>query len=625
MRIIEKIIFLVLISHITGFSQIPFLKVVQNQKYGYIDTTGNVIIPCNFHTLASFSEGLAAARINGLYGYIDEKGDFVIKPQFEYATDFSEGYAQVFHQGSSFFIDKKGKMAIPSQGDQMGPFEFGVAHVMSKSGKTGLINRQGQFVVDTNKFFTISSFDQGVAIVTKYDRQARYNARYKYGVIDTSGKLIVPFDRYRDIEGFKHGLAKVSFKGGNKVGLIDRSGHLLMKIANADLYLEDLVPGNRIDLLMNRKGKTNGSPFYHAYADQNGKLIINNSDFEWGHSFSHHRAFVKKNDVWILIDTLGQQISQNEFDAVMDGVYHNGYTWVRQKDDQYWSVIDIEGMVVQETKSEYAERIPNSNLLIYEKYHEETDQMTWGLIDGSGKIITQALFQNYDRGGFQNGYLLILEDGHQKYINKAGKCIWMAKIEPNTCSINVDYMLRGHFYASSERHPNDPSGFAKSDNAPQAIQSQQDFPADLAILVRENQLSTEPCKQQLHISNRSGENQLFNAQDSRLYLKLQAKDLDGKWKDIEYLPSSWCGNSYHTLTLPNETYWTFPIPNFEGSFPTVLRAELRVIDPTDTSESGRKKKDYPIYSNEFQGKINPAQFWRKAGYSPSNIMDPYLE
>ena len=37
----------------------------------------------------------------------------------------------------------------------------------------------------------------------------------------------------------------------------------------------------------------------------------------------------------------------------------------------------------------------------------------------------------------------------------------------------------------------------------------------------------------------------------------------------------------------------------------------------------RIKKELIIYSNEFDGYINPAQFWRKQDYSPNGIMDPY--
>ena len=151
------------------------------------------------------------------------------------------------------------------------------------------------------------------------------------------------------------------------------------------------------------------------------------------------------------------------------------------------------------------------------------------------------------------------------------------------------------------------------------------FPTKLAVTVKENQNAADLCTSTLYISNQSGINQLFNAQDSRLYLKLQAKNAKGEWRDIEYLPSSWCGNSYHLLTLPDQSYWSFPVPRFEGSFSTVLRAELRVVDPAGPADSTRKKSDYIIYSNEFKGGINPAQFWRKPGYTPTGLMDPYQE
>lgn len=47
----------------------------------------------------------------------------------------------------------------------------------------------------------------------------------------------------------------------------------------------------------------------------------------------------------------------------------------------------------------------------------------------------------------------------------------------------------------------------------------------------------------MYVVNNTTNKITFNAQDSRLYMKMQAKDSAGEWKDIEYLPSSWCGNS----------------------------------------------------------------------------------
>jgi hypothetical protein len=137
----------------------------------------------------------------------------------------------------------------------------------------------------------------------------------------------------------------------------------------------------------------------------------------------------------------------------------------------------------------------------------------------------------------------------------------------------------------------------------------------------------------VEVANTTSDTIVFNAQDNRLYMKTQAKDSNGNWRDIEYLPSSWCGNSYHYVTLPPDRYWTFVAPVYEGEFATSLRIVLSYIDPEDKVDPSMKKGDrayrgrreLTVYSNEFPSSINPAQFWRKPQYYPSGIMDPYDE
>jgi hypothetical protein len=99
-------------------------------------------------------------------------------------------------------------------------------------------------------------------------------------------------------------------------------------------------------------------------------------------------------------------------------------------------------------------------------------------------------------------------------------------------------------------------------------------------------------------------------------MKIQALDKQGQWNDIEYLPSSWCGNSYHHVKLAPGSYWSFVMPVYEGEIKTKLRAELDHIG--DDRECGKT-----IYSNEIEGSINPAQFWNKTTYYPNGLMDPY--
>jgi len=43
----------------------------------------------------------------------------------------------------------------------------------------------------------------------------------------------------------------------------------------------------------------------------------------------------------------------------------------------------------------------------------------------------------------------------------------------------------------------------------------------------------------LLLVNNTSDNVVLQAQDSRLYMNLQALDKNNEWRDIEYLPSSW--------------------------------------------------------------------------------------
>jgi len=50
---------------------------------------------------------------------------------------------------------------------------------------------------------------------------------------------------------------------------------------------------------------------------------------------------------------------------------------------------------------------------------------------------------------------------------------------------------------------------------------------------------------------------------------------------------------------------------------------MNYIDPGDHSKRRRGRKEVTVYSNEYSGSVNPAQFWRKPEYIPAGIMDPY--
>ena len=68
---------------------------VEAELYGFIDKEGNWIVEPRFESAYSFSEGMAAVRLDDNWGYIDSNGNMVIEPKYKDALGFSEGLAPV--------------------------------------------------------------------------------------------------------------------------------------------------------------------------------------------------------------------------------------------------------------------------------------------------------------------------------------------------------------------------------------------------------------------------------------------------------------------------------------------------------------------------------------------------
>jgi hypothetical protein len=123
----------------------------------------------------------------------------------------------------------------------------------------------------------------------------------------------------------------------------------------------------------------------------------------------------------------------------------------------------------------------------------------------------------------------------------------------------------------------------------------------------------------VYLANTSKDTCRFDAEDSRLYLSTEVRGRDGVWRDIDYLPNSWCGNSYHTIDLEPGAYWRFTMPAFDGAIPVSLRLRLERTLPR------KHEKPVFLYSNVIHSRVNPAQFWNKRPYTPRGLMDPYNE
>lgn len=150
-------------------------------KYGYIDHSGNWMIPRLFSGAGDFHEGLAAVTgKDGTWGYVNKTGQFQITPRFEIASEFSEGLAAIRTGGRWGWINKHGEVVIPPmfEAEEVGAFRSGMA-VLVHNRKMGYINTKGEIVIPQT-LDSGSEFVEGIAML---EDQSGYK------VIDRSGNV----------------------------------------------------------------------------------------------------------------------------------------------------------------------------------------------------------------------------------------------------------------------------------------------------------------------------------------------------------------------------------------------------------------------------------------------------
>lgn len=97
------------------YSENGIYPVNEEKKWGYINSSGEEIVPLKYEYAQSFNNGLAAVKLNGLLGFINETGSLVIDHKFYYTEGFKNGRASVYNSkelknlGKYYIIDRSGK------------------------------------------------------------------------------------------------------------------------------------------------------------------------------------------------------------------------------------------------------------------------------------------------------------------------------------------------------------------------------------------------------------------------------------------------------------------------------------------------------------------------------------
>jgi len=287
-------------------------RVLQQDKWGYIDKTGKIIVPPQYDAAGLFSEGMAGVMKGKKWGYVDAAGNLTIKPQFTEISPFSEGLAAVRIGDRWGYVDRTGKMAIKAQFNcPAAPFTDGLAAVghidiKKKISSVWYIDKTGKKAFDSS-YPAIRSFSEGLAAVGVIGGTVDEKT-VRMGFIDTTGKIAIPAQWIpADISSFHEGLAIISVEG--KWGVIDKTGKTVIepRFDAALFFTEGLAA---VKLGNQEEGKW-------GFIDHAGTMAIL-PQFDDAGGFSEGMAPIKIDGKWGYADKTGKIAITPKYDVCGD-------------------------------------------------------------------------------------------------------------------------------------------------------------------------------------------------------------------------------------------------------------------------------------------------------------------
>lgn len=214
-------------------------------KCGFINKTGEVIIPLIYDNANSFQNNVAAVKQNGKWALINKKGEPLTEFKYDYLY-FSGENRYTFHQDTlKGLLNNGGVEIVP-----------GTYQLTSRDSELNL----------HREYYEIN-FKNGVAEIYKIIQDPWQILKT---VIDTNGSLLLPF-LYSDIESINPDLFKVKYwnKEQKKVwfGIVDKNNREIIPIRQKEIgWLENeqvfkVKDENDSIVYYNEKGIVTDSPY----------------------------------------------------------------------------------------------------------------------------------------------------------------------------------------------------------------------------------------------------------------------------------------------------------------------------------------------------------------------------
>lgn len=233
-KLLTAISLIFIVQFSFGQELIPY---EENGKFGYQDSVGNVVIPAKYDNMGHFSEGFVAVSLNEKWGFINTTGKEIIQPKYYSVYGF--------HNKSAVVVSRSYRKTIDEHTEK--PIRIEVY-------KYGIIDTKGKKIIPL-KYEHIYRFKGGETAIEK---------KGKFGLLNKNGKRILPI-MYESISSFSsEGLYGV--KLNEKWGFVNEKNQVVIPFQFFDIDTEEGFVNGKIKV--RRSESSEG-----FYIDKNGREV----------------------------------------------------------------------------------------------------------------------------------------------------------------------------------------------------------------------------------------------------------------------------------------------------------------------------------------------------------------
>ena len=167
------------------------IKVSQKGKYGFVDISGNEIIPAMYEQVRYFNCGAASVKVNGKWGLIDKTGAEIVAPAYDDIYLFADTLCRVSVNNKYGVLNTAGELILPIEYADIHHVDYGAGDITFaafKGGRAFLIDEAGNAIlsgdysyINTNPDGTISvrKIVNGKSVEANLDREGNNLTGYK--------------------------------------------------------------------------------------------------------------------------------------------------------------------------------------------------------------------------------------------------------------------------------------------------------------------------------------------------------------------------------------------------------------------------------------------------------------